>query len=69
MAVCDEAEHLGEELTYYTFRPRYSKQLHAARRPVSEIAEAMGHSLEVHLKSYARFKPDSTAANYAVVNA
>lgn len=69
MALRDEAEHIGEELTCYTFRHRYSKQSHAARLPVSEIAEAMGHSLEVHLKSYARFKPDSTAANYAAVNA
>ena len=69
MALRDEAEHQGEELTPYSFRHRYSKQSHAARLPVSEIAEAMGHSLEVHLRSYARFKPDSTAANYAAVNA
>ena len=68
-ALRDEAEHQGEELTPYSFRHRYSKQSHAARLPVSEIAEAMGHSLEVHLRSYARFKPDSTAANYAAVNA
>ena len=68
-ALRDEAEHQGEELTPYSFRHRYSKQSHAAGLPVSEIAEAMGHSLEVHLKSYARFKPDSTAANYAAVNA
>ena len=65
MALRDEAEHQGED----SFRHRYSKQSHAARLPVAEIAEAMGHSLEVHLKSYARFKPDSTAANYAAVNA
>ena len=69
MALRDEAEHQGEELTPYSFRHRYSKQSHAARLPVSEIAEAMGHSLEVHLRSYARFKSDSTAANYAAVNA
>ena len=69
MVLRDEAEHQGEELTPYSFRHRYSKQSHAARLPVSEIAEAMGHSLEVHLKSYARFKPDATAANYAAVNA
>ena len=69
MVLRDEAEHQGEELTPYSFRHRYSKQSHAARLPISEIAEAMGHSLEVHLKSYARFKPDATAANYAAVNA
>ena len=33
------------------------------------IAVAMGHTIEVHLKSYARFKPDATAANFAAVNA
>jgi hypothetical protein len=35
---------------------------------VAEISEAMGHTIEVHLKSYARFKPDKTAANFAAVN-
>ena len=35
---------------------------------VAEISEAMAHAIEVHLKSYARFKPDVTAANFAAVN-
>ncbi len=29
----------------------------------------MGHTIEVHLGSYARFKPDATADLYAQVNA
>ena len=68
MALREEAEHQGEELTPYPSGTA-TPQSHAVRLPVSEIAEAMGHSLEVHLRSYARFKPDSTAANYAAVNA
>jgi integrase len=68
MALRDEAEHNGEQLTPYSFRHRYAKQAHAARLAVAEISEAMGHTIEVHLKSYARFKPDTTAANFAAVN-
>ena len=69
MALRDEAEHQGEQLTPYSFRHRYAKQAHAARLAVAEISEAMGHTIEVHLKSYARFKPDATASNFAAVNA
>ena len=68
MSLREEAVHQGEQLTPYSFRHRYAKQSHAARLAVAEIAEAMGHTIEVHLKSYARFKPDATAANYAAVN-
>jgi integrase len=68
MALRVEAEHNGEQLTPYSFRHRYAKQAHAARLAVVEISEAMGHTIEVHLKSYARFKPDKTAANFAAVN-
>jgi len=69
LSLRDEAKHQGEQLTPYSFRHRYAKQAHAARLAVAEIAEAMGHTIDVHLKSYARFKPDATAANFAVVNA
>ncbi len=34
-----------------------------------DIAEAIGHTIELHLGSYARFKPDSTADLYAKANA
>ena len=52
----------------YAFRHRYAKASHAAGFPVSNIAAAMGHTLEVHLESYARFIPDGTADLYAKRN-
>ena len=64
-----EALNSGEQLTTYSFRHRYAKASHAANLPVANIAEAMGHTIEVHLGSYARFKPDATADLYAQVNA
>ena len=63
-----EAEHIGEVLVPYTFRHRYAKASHAAGFPISNIASAMGHSIEVHLESYARFVPDGTADLYAKRN-
>ena len=69
MALRGEAERLGEQLTTYSFRHRYSKQMHAANVPIANISEAMGHTIEVHLKSYARFKPNATADLVAAVNA
>ena len=68
MALRDEAEHNGEQLTPYSFRHRYAKGMHAANLPLANIAEAMGHTIEVHLGSYARFKPNSTADIIAAVN-
>ena len=64
----DEAEHNDEQLTPYLFRHRYAKGMHAANLPLANIAEAMGHTIEVHLKSYARFKPNATAELIAAVN-
>ena len=63
-----EAENINEVLVPYTFRHRYAKQSHAAGFPVSNFAAAMGHSIEVHLESYARFVPDGTADLYAKAN-
>ena len=68
MALRDEAEHNGEQLTPYSFRHRYAKGMHAANLPLANIAEAMGHTIDVHLKSYARFKPNATAELIAAVN-
>ena len=57
----------------YAKRQRGTKLEHlaflAAGFPVSNIAAAMGHTLEVHLESYARFIPDATADLYAKRNA
>ena len=45
-----------------------AKGMHSANVPIANICEAMGHTIEVHLKSYARFKPNATASNIAAVN-
>ena len=63
-----EAEDMGETLTPYAFRHRYAKVSHAAGIPIANIAQAMGHTIEVHLLSYARFTPDSTSALYDDAN-
>ena len=68
MALRDDAKQQGEQLTPYSFNHRFAKGMHAANIPIANISEAMGHTIEVHLKSYARFKPDATAANFAAVN-
>ena len=63
-----EAIHAGEELVPYTFRHRYAKRSHAMRIPIANVASAMGHTVEVHLQSYARFTLDVTANLYAEAN-
>ena len=68
MSLREEAEHQGEQLTPYSLRHRYAKGMHAANIPIANISEAMGHTIEVHLKSYARFKPNATADLVAAVN-
>ena len=68
MTLKAEAEHQGEQLTPYSFRHRHAKGMHAANIPIANISEAMGHTIEVHLKSYARFKPNATAELVASVN-
>ena len=62
------SSHQGEQLTTYSFRHRYAKGMHAANVPIANISEAMGHTIEVHLGSYARFKPNATADIIAAVN-
>lgn len=56
-----EAEHLGEELVPYSLRHRYSATCHRNNVPVRYIAEAMGHSVETHLRRYARFTTQGAA--------
>ncbi len=68
MAMIEEADHAGEQLTTYSFRHRYAKESHTKNLPVSNIAEAMRHTMEVHLKNYGRFKPSGTGNLYAEVN-
>ena len=42
--------------------------MHAANIHIANISEAMGHTIEVHLKSYARFKSNATADLVAAVH-
>ena len=68
LSMREDAKRQGEQLTPYSFRHRYAKGMHAANIPIANISEAMGHTIEVHLKSYARFKPNATADLVAAVN-
>ena len=68
LSMREDAKQQGEQLTPYSFRHRYAKGMHTANIPIANICEAMGHTIEVHLKSYARFKPNSTADIVAAVN-
>ena len=51
MALRDDAKQKGEKLTPYSFRHRFAKGMHAANIPIANISEAMGHTIEVHLKA------------------
>ena len=57
-----EAEDERQQLTPYSFRHRYAYVGHNRQkddgtyRSPKKIAEAMGHTLDVHLTSYARFQ-------------
>lgn len=59
----------SESLTPYGFRHRYAKASHAARVSPKDVADAMGHTLEVHLQAYARFASTGVADAYALANA
>ena len=60
----EEALKIGQEAVPYSFRHRYSKESHASGFDITNIAEAMGHTPEVHLQNYSRFKPSGTTAMY-----
>ena len=68
MALRDDAKQQGEQLTPYSSHHRFAKGMHAANIPIANISEAMGHTIEAHLKSHARFKPNATADIVAAVN-
>ena len=70
MELRDEAEYQGEQLTSYSFRHRYVKEgMHPSNVPIANICEAMGHTIEVRLKSCGRFKPNATVDIIASVTA
>ena len=59
-----------QQLTPYSFRHRYAYVGHnrpkenGSYRAPKQIADAMGHSLDVHLISYSRFMTKELAANF-----
>jgi integrase len=61
----EEALKIGQEAVPYSFRHRYAKESHASGFPINNIAEAMGHTQEVHLQNYGRFKPSGTTDLYS----
>jgi hypothetical protein len=67
-SIRSEVEHQGDQLTTYSFRHRYAKGMQEANVSIVNINEAMGLTIEVHLGSYARFKPIATADIIAAVN-
>lgn len=64
----NDAMRLNQKFGSYGFRHRYAKASHAAGFPPVNIAESMGHTLEVHLDNYARFMPNSTSDLYSARN-
>ncbi len=51
-------------------RYRYAQASHAAGLAIANIAQAIGHAIEVHLSSYsdAPLTPNATSGLYAKVN-
>ncbi len=68
LEIKEEAKKIDQVAVPYSFRHRYAKESHAMGFPVSNIAEAMGHTPEVHWQNYARFKPDATSDLYSKAN-
>ena len=64
----EEARKLDQECVPYSFRHRYAKESHANGAPTPNIAEAMGHTVPVHMQNYARFTPDATTEIYDRIN-
>ena len=46
------------------FRNRFSKESYASGSDITNIAEARGHTLEVHLQNYSIFKPSEPTELY-----
>jgi integrase len=64
-----EAAREKQQLTPYSFRHRYSAEGHRRGLQPKQLADAMGHSLEVHMSSYARFMSRDLANAFEAANA
>ena len=54
--------------TPYSFRHPCAKAMYAANLTLENNPVAMGHTIDVRLKSYAWFKPNATFESIAAVN-
>ena len=63
-----EAEKVKHVCVTYSFRHRYAKAAHARGCLTKNIAEAMGHTKEVHDANYGRFMPDGTTEMFKEAN-
>jgi len=64
-----EAAEFGEVLVPYSLRHRYSYEGHRLGIAAKDLSQAMGHSLECHLRAYARFTSQETANAFAAATA
>jgi integrase len=64
-----EVEASGDILVPYSFRHRYSYEGHRLGIPAKDLSQAMGHSLECHLRAYARFTSNETANAFSAATA
>jgi hypothetical protein len=69
LTIKKQAELEGQNLIPYSFRHRYSKQLHKTHLRPKQIAECMGHDLKTHLLHYARFISDDMSKEFDLINA
>ncbi|WP_232197265.1 integrase [Synechococcus sp. CB0205] len=67
-SIAAEAAAEGQELVPYSFRHRYSATGHGRGLQPKQMADAMGHSLEVHMGNYARFMTRDLASAFDVAN-
>ena len=67
-SIASEAAAEGQELVPYSFRHRYSATGHARGLQPKQMADAMGHSLEVHMGNYARFMTRDLASAFDASN-
>ena len=69
LTIKKQAELEGQNLVPYSFRHRYSKQLHKTHLRPKQIADCMGHDLKTHLLHYARFISDDMSKEFDLINA
>ena len=63
-----EADSEGQQLTPYSFRHRFSSEGHARGLQPKQLADSMGHDLETHMNSYARFMSKDLESAFDAAN-